>query len=215
MGTLFIALLALSLLILIVLGLHQHQLRETKENVDKNLPLPPLNYSFTDTKDETGVPSEVEEPSISKSGWAERVAQYKNAGDLENAFQQCTIGYPLWTAFSQASSVLRAKIREDQKNNCDESENLEKLYHVAAIASFFHDKIPDLSPLSASRLKKLNIEAWEHLPMPYEQIGYFELRLLKKNDIKLMLKKWGKPSQHCSAKKHHEIVWMELISIYS
>ena len=215
MGTIFISLLCVSVLVLMVLGLHQHQLRKTKDNVDKNLPLPPLNYSFTESANKDEVPIDINEPSISKTGWAERATQYKNEGDLESAFQQSTTGYPLWTAFSQAATVLRAKIRQDLKNNCDVSENLKKLYHVAAIASFFHDKIPDLGNLPASRLKELNIEPWEHLPMAYDKIGYTELRLLKKNDIKLILKKWGKPTQHCSAKKHHEKVWMELISIDS
>ena len=54
--------------------------------------------------------------------------------------------------------------------------------------------------------------AISRLEMPYPQIGYNELRLIKKTDIKLLLECWGKPKAHLKPRELHGETWKSLIA---
>jgi len=143
--------------------------------------------------------------------WQDQVAYLKRHNQLTQALAVCEAEYPLWGAYSQACIVIRALLKEAQ----DDADNLqpiaEKLYQVATQAELLHEKTPDLPPLSTNQLKKLMLEQLTDFDMPYQKIGYTQLRLLKKTDIKLLTQLWGEPHNHVSPRAHCQAQWQPLI----
>jgi hypothetical protein len=152
--------------------------------------------------------------SMTGSNWAQVCNGLKNQGRFAEALAVCEAHYPQWGAFNQASTVLRAWIRNDEKNGLNTDTLLTRLFLTAAVASFLHDRIELLPQLSPRQMKQLPGSAWNTLPLPYDAIGYAKLRLLGKADQKMMKERWGEPSQHLSVKEHHRETWQHLIGIY-
>ena len=45
------------------------------------------------------------------------------------------------------------------------------------------------------------------LQFSYYELGYEELKLLNKTDVKLIIKEWGDPKFHSTLNKMHSSVW--------
>ena len=157
---------------------------------------PPLDYGEIGTND----------------NWLERVAQLKKDDQMTEALGVCQSEFPLWSAYQQASLIHRARIKRLIKEELDHTEELEQLYFIAAQASFLHDHVPGLPNLSLALLKTLDLKKIDQLEMPYSEIGYTELRLIKKTDIKLLLGHWGRPNAHIKPRKLLSEAWLELTS---
>ena len=225
---------AIGLLVLLVVLLHRHQTLQMQHNADRNLPLPPLRKTPADINRErpaaTPTPSPDIEPTDGESddhplavpetpavekepdedrgpSWYERLAQLKRDGQLTEALILCRQEFPLWSAFQQAMLVKRAQIKQLQQADQDFSAELRELYHIASVGSLLHDRAKGTRDLTLPRLKLLNLKNIFELDMPYEQIGYLHLRLIKKTDIKLLVDAWGKPEQHQSPRLYHGEFW--------
>jgi len=148
--------------------------------------------------------------SVTGESWQERVAELKKQERFDEALQVCRQEYPLWSAYQQASLIHRARIKQLSQENQDITEELSALYRLAAQASFLHDRVKGLPNLSLAQLKLLDLSPIAGLEMPYPQIGYTELRLIKKTDIKLLLDKWGKPATHIRPRELHTEAWKDL-----
>ena len=48
--------------------------------------------------------------------------------------------------------------------------------------------------------------------MPYLELGYAYLRLIRKQDIKLMHSLWGRPGKHQAPRQLHRDWWRNTIS---
>jgi hypothetical protein len=238
----FLTVLALCLLGGIVVGLHKYQRKESVSNVDRQSPLPPLDVGFVATfrmaEDSINQPRapaykdiNVESPSAEDDtdtcvedhdedntaishNWIQQCNDFKNQGLYTEALAVCQSHFPQWGAFNLACSVLRANIRDDIKNGRDISALLQQLFRCAACASFLHDKSTDLPPLSQRQLKHLPFSAWQALEMPFDKIGYTELRLLGKADQRLIRDRWGEPTHNVSARLYHRDSWLRLIKVY-
>ena len=150
------------------------------------------------------------EPSVAADSWQERVAELKKQGRLDEALDVCRQEYPLWSAYQQASLIHRAKIKQPDQNEAGVVNELAALYKLASEASFLHDRVKGLPNLSLAQLKLLDLSPIEELEMPYSKIGYTELRLIKKTDIKLLLDYWGKPETHIKPREFHADTWRTL-----
>ena len=155
---------------------------------------------FTETSEDT---------AESMRGWADQVAALKKADDLNGALEVCRQVYPLWSAYQQASLIYRAMVKNRLGAGESCETELQELYHLAAVAATLHDRAKGLPNLSLAQLKQLDLDRVMQLPMPYAQIGYLQLRLIKKSDIRLMLELWGKPEAHVSPRQFHEQFWFD------
>jgi hypothetical protein len=236
----FLMILALGLLGAIVVGLHKYQRRESASNVDRQSPLPPLDAGvvakFSMVEDSIIIQTEISdepvndgppavhaavhfEPDTDASAavprnWIQECNDFKNQGLYTEAQAVCENHFPQWGAFNLACTVLRANIRNDIKNNRDITALLQQLFRCAAFASFLHDKTSDLPALSPRQLKYLPVSAWQALEMPFDKIGYTELRLLGKADHRLIRETWGEPAHNMSARLYHRDSWLRLIKVY-
>ena len=157
------------------------------------------------------VPEQEDEASDpAGEGWQEQVAELKKQDRLDEALLLCTNAFPLWSAYQQASLIHRARIKQLNQSGEDLSRELKALYTLAAKASFLHDRAKGLPNLSLAQLKALDLTPVDALDMPYDQIGYTELRLIKKTDIKLLLDLWGKPATHTKPREFHADAWKDL-----
>ncbi len=214
----FLIIFAAGLLGAIVVGLHKHQRKELVSNVDRQSPLPPLDAGvvskFSVLTPELPVQKTAELPTDPSRSWIQECNEFKNKDMFTEALEICQLHFPQWGAFNLACTVLRANIRSDIKNDRDIDRLLQQLFRVAACASFLHDKSSDLPSLSQRQLKQLPVSAWQALEMPFDKIGYTELRLLGKADHRLIRATWGEPAHNISARHYHRDSWLRLIKVY-
>ena len=236
MDIVFTAFITVGLLGILVFILHKHQLSETESNADKILPLPPLDAMVEkestpqfDTKSEKTLPphlvvsdsrNEIKYPVTNVTAevenanehWSDKVSRLKKANRFAEALAACETAYPRWSAFQQAVLAHRARIKELQQLEQPIDEDLLALYRLTAIAEFLHGRVKGLPDLSLAQLKLINLDVLQNLEMPYNSIGYLELRLIKKTDIRLLLDKWGKPESHQSPRQFYSSSWLKLAS---
>lgn len=216
---------SIALLTLIVYGLHKHQAIEVKVSANRTLPLPPLNANLDSllrlrrTRDKLEAQprqaskSADSRASVAKSDsndWQARVSAQKQAGDLTAALHTCKSAYPLWSAFNQACIVLRSGLDSATGSTELRNQQLSWLYHTAALAELLHDKSTDFRTLSSRQRKCIDLEAAASLKMPYSELGYAHLRLIRKCDIKLMHSLWGRPNKHQQPRVLHRQWWAKI-----
>lgn len=239
MVALFSIIVAVVLLGVTVYGLHRYQTMEVEYNVDRSMPLPPLD-SQKDSSGAESPPQEGEEEeavraggrergasnpdqaapaparpsrkSIMQNNWLEQTAALKREGDLQAAMELCESEFPLWGAYNQACIILRGRLKQSAAGSEQESALLNQLYHLAAVAELLHDKTESSETLNLGQLKRLPLQEVARLDFPYAQIGYAHLRLIRKSDIKLMQARWGRPESHSLPRAYHQDWWQEFVS---
>jgi hypothetical protein len=219
MAILLFIVITVSALSLMVYALRRHQLTEVELNADRNIPLPLLksdhHSNFKLDEDKTSLPpraqQQVQESPIHIS-WQDKVSKLKKAGELALAYTVCQQAFPLWSAYTKASVLLRTEIKGLLKSHQGVATELGALYHLAAVAELLHDKIHSEQNLSKKQMKQLDLSALDELDMPYIKLGYKFLRLLKPTDVNLMIKQWGEPKHHCQPRQLHEKFWDDLLT---
>ena len=112
--------------------------------------------------------------------------------------------------------LLRAELKTAEaraSNNGMVATKLLKLYRTAAVAELLHDKSEGEIRYTLNQLRNMPLHELEELDMPYSKIGYAQLRLIRKSDVKLMLDHWGRPMQHCSPRQLHHEWWQQFSKI--
>lgn len=226
--------LALSLLGLIVYGLHKYQTMEVEYQVDRTMPLPPIdgenpgkaetaskrsglapkpqrsrirNTRPRQEKSRNNKQSSAKHNGGSRPNWQEQVAQAKDAGQFQQAHEICQQHYPLWGAFNQACIALRAQLKTENLPSDEFESLLARLYRTAAIAELLHDKSDQAEHFKLHQLKSIPLSELEALEFPYQRLGYAQLRLIRKSDVKMMLAAWGRPDAHEYPRTLHEDWW--------
>ena len=219
---------SIALLTLVVYGLHRYQTMEVKVSANRMLPLPPLDANLDNlsrlrrsrdtrargtrkvqprrTAKSTHSQASVPKPNT----WQARVSAQKQAGDLTAALHICKRAYPLWGAFNQACILLRSGLDSASDSIEARDKQLSQLYQTAALAELLHDKSTDLRPLTNKQRKSIDLKAAASLQMPYPELGYAHLRLLRKGDIKLMQTLWGQPGKHQRPRELHREWWAKI-----
>lgn len=220
---------AIGLLVLIVWALHRNQRIENEENVDRNLPLPPLELSesevtqIADLDDSLGIvetstarhptppPSPILASAVEPSDqWLASSRESLARGKYDKALQQCHGALPQMGAFRQSCVVLRAQIRELKRKRQPCASALSQLYVLAAQADFFHGKTPNTKALAPSALKQVDYARWMTLRSPYAVLGFEHVSLLTKTDAKWLVQEWGEPESHSFMRELHIAQWNDL-----
>ncbi|MBC2595637.1 hypothetical protein H5P28_15320 [Ruficoccus amylovorans] len=117
---------------------------------------------------------------------------------------------PLPAAFIQACVSLRQIIKKKRRNKVNYDQDLKALYHLAVIESFTID-YSERAEMPGFRIMEIVPGALlSELPYSYNEIGYKNLNLLLKTDIKWIVESWGEPLSHTS---YHQ-VYIELWRLY-
>lgn len=221
---------AMLLLGLTVYALHRYQTMEVEFNVDRSVPLPPLDVEAEVVRPaaETAAPptdrNESKPASTAKpapgrtnpateaaKSWQDSVSKLKNAGNYLEAARLCEQQIPLWGAYNQLCMLIRSEMKESAQDSNAHARQITRLYRTAAIAEFLHDKSRDSDKLSNNQLRKLDLDTISALEFPYAEIGYAHLRLIRKSDIKHMVELWGRPINHCTPREFHSAWWQKQV----
>jgi len=216
---------ALTLLGLTVFALHKYQTMEVEFNVDRSLPLPPLQGDNGADKTNQKVPltkpvqefdnkravasksSKEKVASTTSKTWQESVTRLKNDGKYAEAAALCERQLPLWGAYNQLCMLLRYEIKGAKIDSALREEKLKRLFATAAIAEFLHDKSSGNTKPALQKLQELDLQKLATLDFPYAEIGYAHLRLIRKSDIKHMVELWGRPDSHLAPREFHRDWW--------
>jgi hypothetical protein len=215
--------LAVGLLGLTVYGLHRYQNVEVEYRVDRSMPLPPLEneFSLPGTTRRAEIDIDSEQPAlaahatdeVSGNGhWQQEVTQLKQCDKLEQAFIRCQDEFPLWSAYNQACIILRAQLKPLSATDPQLLAKLVQLFRLAATAELLHAKSTESEHLTLGQLRQLDLQQINALNMAYSELGYAQLRLIRKNDIKLMQSLWGRPQSHKHPRQLYRGWWAEFTS---
>lgn len=204
----FSFILALALLVGIIYALRQHQQRTRQALIAREQPLPPLA-----NRQKPAQPAPPLQPSTETTDWRQACQTLRDQGRYEDALAMCQQAWPQWQSFNHAARVMRAAIRNSANDPAQYRQWLQRLYTLAAQASFLHDKVDGLPDPTRQLLTRLfTPQQVASLDMPWAQIGDQHLRLLTKSDRK-QLRQWlGDPETQQSARIFHDKQWLTSIS---
>lgn len=213
----------------VIWALHRNQLRRQVEVVDRTRELPPLESTAlpdfmqqrtgltTDsatavTSNATAASSAPQKvtpaPKAAASDgviWQDQVKQLKDAGDLDGALLLCQQYFPRTQAFQQAAVVLRLQIRQHIDKKQPHQALVSKLYRCAVLADLFRSNVQRKPGNPVQAMKEL-----ASVEFRYRDIGHQHLKLLTKNDVKLLVQLWGAAERHSHAEQVLGDVWDKL-----
>jgi hypothetical protein len=137
--------------------------------------------------------------------WADRIKKYK--GEPAKRLKLALENIPLPASFREAAIATRVLIREKRKEKESYDEQLYLLYWLAAIESFSISYSEKLKEPGYNVIESIPGEKLKILPFSYKQLGYKELPLLNKTDVKWLIETWGEPEKHNTLHKLHLVVW--------
>lgn len=215
-----------------VYGLHRYQAMAVEYTVDRTMPLPPLHEGFqaginarNSSKPQANIPSEKQNtPEVERavprqsgpaseprsSAWQARVNAAKKSGNLDLAYQICVDNYPLWGAYNQACIILRSRLKSMKLSHAERETLLGELYRCAVVAEMLHDKSEGAEHRTLNQLKQIPLSLLTEREFDYSQIGYAELRLIRKSDVRLLQKHWGRPESHQLPRQADPELWQTL-----
>lgn len=139
------------------------------------------------------------------SFWAEKIKELK---DTPNERLQLALdNLPLPAAFREAAIAVRAMIRDARTRKQDWQAQLEALYGFAAYESFMVDYAPLLQQPGYNVMESIPGTVVTSLPFAYSQLGYRNLNLLNKTDVKWLVEAWGEPQGHTTLNLMHKCTW--------
>lgn len=214
-----------------VYGLHRYQAMEVEYTVDRTMPLPPLHEGFqagitaknNKSQPETSAPTQKSAQNereaaaqaspgsgAKASTWQAQVNAAKKSGNLDLAYQICADNYPLWGAYNQACIILRSRLKSMHLSRPESEKLLGELYRCAVVAELLHDKSDGAEHRTLNQLKQMPLAALAGKEFDYSSIGYAELRLIRKSDVKLLQNHWGRPKSHQLPRQAMPDLWQFL-----
>ena len=139
------------------------------------------------------------------SFWADKIKALK---DTPNERLQLALdNLPLPAAFREAAIAVRALIRDVRTRKQDWQAQLEILYGFAAYESFMIDYAPLLHQPGYNVMESIPGTVVTSLPFTYSQLGYRNLDLLNRTDVKWLVEAWGEPNGHTTLHLMHKSTW--------
>lgn len=159
---------------------------------------------------------EIELPSSSTQNefWADKVKQSKQNGSSDEIIKAASKNIPLPAAFREIAIATRKDIRIRRKANLDTSDLLRKLYKWAVIENFFSD-IQWNRILSDKILHSVSLSCIKGINTSYHQIGYKNLGLLNKTDLKWLVEAFGESEVHVTAQDANMVLWQKAVEAFS
>lgn len=139
--------------------------------------------------------------------WADRIKSYR--GDPAKRLALALENLPLPAAFREAAVAVRAQIRSKRKADEAFDEELTLLYWLAALRSFMLDYAPRLQEPGFNVVEAIPGQRLRSLRYQYSQLGYRDLSLLNKTDVKWLIAAWGEPASHSTLHALCRELWDE------
>lgn len=139
--------------------------------------------------------------------WADRIKEYR--GDPAKRLGLALANLPLPAAFSEAAVATRALIRAKGKGEEPFDEEPALLYWLAALHSFMLDYAPRLREPGFNVVESIPGQRLRSLHYRYSKLGYRDLSLLNKTDVKWLIAAWGEPASHSTLNALHKELWDE------
>lgn len=206
--------LSLTLVALIVLFLKKHQQRRLDDLAEREQSLPPLDLepeipaTVTEATPDIVANAHADQSDVTENipkDWKEKCKELRQAQQFEQALICAEQAWPQSQSYEQTAVTIRAAIKQAQQAGSPDAETwLQALYRAAAESSFLYDKVPGEPEMRWQTVaRSYNRADLRLIPLPWNEIGVNELKLLTKTDRRLMIQAWGEPGQHVSARIHH------------
>mgnify|MGYP001161301866 CR=1 FL=1 len=186
--------------------LHKYHIYIQYQTRKKSLPLPPIdsfnsnfNSQIVDIKK-----NKVLSKDLAAINWLELISDMRKQGQTESALSVCESKFPLYSAYRQATLILRSILQDKNIDEKKTHETLLRLYKTAATAEMIHMKKSTGETISSTTLKKINMPLIENFSFEYNNLGYTEIPLLTKKDIKALVSRWGEPKKHESPRSLYQ-----------
>ena len=197
---------------------HYTYLRQ--QNRKRSQPLPPIGNLETDSSNETyndeakTSDNENQKPPPLKdpSNWRQSVLEMRKKKQIEPALNLCKSKFPLYTAYREATLILKSTLQNEGSSQAKIQGILSQLYKTAAIAELIHMKKSAENKRLPYKVKITNITLLEKIPFDYNKLGYLELPLLTKKDTRVLVSHWGEPRKHDSPRNLYKNYLTKLIS---
>lgn len=139
--------------------------------------------------------------------WAERIKEFK--GEPVKQLRVALENLPLPASFREAAIATRAMIREKRRLKENYDDELVLLYWLAAINSFSIPYSEVLKEPGYNIVESIPGKKLKDLAFSYHVLGYQNLELLNKTDIKWIVSHWGQPGSHTTLHDLHLDIWKE------
>jgi hypothetical protein len=139
--------------------------------------------------------------------WADRIARYR--GQPIERLKLAIENFPLPAAFREAAVAIRSLVRSRLRQKQEPTDEVVLLYWLAAIESFGLPFSEHLRQPGFNVLQSIPGQVIKSLPFTYAELGYKELSLLNKTDVKWCVTLWGEPETHTTLNRLHAGVWHE------
>ena len=219
MNLLFLLMFFLSV-ILCAYSLKRYNEFVREQNRKRSQPLPPIGNLEADLTSEIENKArkisdfKIHIPTASKnpSNWRKLALEMRKKNQIEPALTLCKSKFPLYTAYREATLILKSILQNGGLSQAKIQRTLSQLYKIAAIAELIYMKKSAEGKLLPDRLKTMDITLLDKIPFDYNDLGYLELPLLKMQDTKLLVSHWGEPAKHDSPRKLYMNHFIKLIS---
>jgi len=200
--------------------INRHNIFLRLQNRKRSQPLPPIANLEADLANETynnetktsygenQTPTHLKNPS----NWRQSVLEMRKKKQIELALNLCKSKFPLYTAYREATLILKSTLQNEGSSQAKIQGILSQLYKTAAIAELIHMKKSAENKRLPYKVKITDITLLEKIPIDYNKLGYLELPLLTKKDTKVLVSHWGEPRKHDSPRNLYENYLTKLIS---
>ena len=198
----------------------RHNTYQRQQNRKRSQPLPPIGNSEADLSNETHnnetktSDGESQPPARLKnpSNWRQSVLEMRKKKQIEPALHLCKSKFPLYTAYREATLILKSTLQNGDSSQAKIQDILSQLYKTAAVAELIHMKKSDENKHIPDKVKITDITLLEKIPFDYNKLGYLELPLLSKKDTRVLVSHWGEPRKHDSPRNLYKNYLTKLIS---
>ena len=189
--------------------LHQYQSSIRQKTRKSSLPLPPIGNSDCHLKPQafgkTGDSADTHSHTFkAPDNWQRSITELRKEGQTEPALKLCKSKFPSYSAYKRATVILRSLLKTKGLSKRRTHKILLSLYKTAATAEMIHMKRSRENAISSSELKNLNMTLIESISFNYNELGYTEIPLLTRKDIKTIVSHWGEPKKHDSPRKAYQ-----------
>jgi hypothetical protein len=137
--------------------------------------------------------------------WADRIKELKDTP--RKRLKLAIRNLPLPAAFREAAKALRQCIREKRKAGQVYDDELSLLYKLSAVESYHIDYAPRIQMPGYNVVERTPGGLLWSAPLDYQAVGYQDLRLLGKTDVRWLVEAWGEPQAHTSFNAVYSDLW--------
>lgn len=208
-------LLLILILVAVLIGLVVYVLKKDQQRrhiamAEQEQILPPVSLQATDPAQSKivelsiveSITAQQDELNRDELNWKERCKIFRNKKQFQQALAAAQEAWPQWQSYEQTAITLRSMIKELESSEKEKMDALlHTLYRKASEASFLYDRtVGQTTPRWQTIAQTTTKHDLEKLSFAWQSLGYRELKLLTATDVKNMIKLWGEPDHHLSAR---------------